>query len=153
MAKLTNMQMQLLAGRVVDLLEEQHKEANADVTRTLEYINFEKTYDDDILHQMRENDKILKNLQEIIDKTTAQKDLLRTQIQEVAKEYNIQNTSYWSKMDASEFIQKYIAKQKEEKFASQIFDREKMLRRVQTDMLLSDTGNTEELIRSLVAKY
>jgi len=56
-------------------------------------------------------------------------------------------------MDASEFIQKYIAKQKEEKFASQIFDREKMLRRVQTDMLLSDTGNTEELIRSLVAKY
>ena len=154
MGRLTNKQMELLSERVVDILETRHNELYEDATKSESYVKFEEQFYDDVTSNAREQKELQDNLEKQVEILNERIDKIKRDTHKLAVELNIRDeNNYYKKMDVAEFIKLYLAKRKKEQFDAKIFQRDKMLRKIQTDLLLSDTGNTEELINSLVAKY
>lgn len=152
MARLTNRQMEVLAARVTDLLQEAHDEQVKEVVESPEYINFEKTYSDDIVDHLRPIIKEMGKVEEEISTLRNKLGLLReegNQIEEKILGYTLPG---WRSSNPENTLSNYLAKQKNEVFKGTKFDREKTLRRVEADILLSDVANPEELVKSLVEK-
>lgn len=154
MGRLTNKQMELLSERVVDILETRHNELHEDATKSESYVKFEEQFYDDVTSNAREQKELQDNLEKQVEILNERIDKIKRDTHKLAVELNIRDeNNYYKKMDVADFIKLYLAKRKKEQFDAKIFQRDKMLRKIQTDLLLSDTGNTEELINSLVAKY
>ncbi len=154
MGRLTNKQMELLSERVVDILETRHNELHEDATKSESYVKFEEQFYDDVTSNAREQKELQDNLEKQVEILNERIDKIKRDTHKLAVELNIRDeNNYYKKMDVADFIKLYMAKRKKEQFDAKIFQRDKMLRKIQTDLLLSDTGNTEELINSLVAKY
>lgn len=159
MARLTNRQMDVLAERVTDLLEEANREANKSIIVSPEYVNFETEYSKDPM--AKDADGLVLSLRQdaaaiaAIKKDIAELESKSMSIKQAAaakgKELGYYST-WTSYADPEEVLKKYLKAKKEEKFPNVAFDREKTLRRVQADILLSDVDNPEALVKSLVEK-
>ena len=142
MAKLTNRQLDVLAARVVDLLEEQHKIESDKIKETDEYKRFKMQYTDDtteLLTSIQVKARRLKSLKEEID----------TEIKKLSSDVYVNR---WAPENNTEVLEDYLEKRRNEAFPTARFDRDKTLRRVEADIILSDVSNPEELIKSLVTK-
>lgn len=151
MRRLSNAQMNILAERVTDLLEEAGKESRAQILESDEYRNFEKTYSDETLKDL----KILAEQEKkfIDQKEAAEQELERVRratkdcLTQAGKQVETYRTYYPGRE-----VTNYLENKKNEKFSASMFNRDKILRKVQADILLSDVDNPEELVRSLVDK-
>lgn len=146
MARLTNRQLDALAGRVTDLLEEAHNEQVKHVVESKEYKTFLDTYTD-------YNIATLKQLHDEFSDLDNEREKLINKIHVSTNNilgYGI-NASY-GKQRILDGIQRYKEDRKREKYPNTTFERDKILRKVEADILLSDITNPEELIKSLVEK-
>jgi hypothetical protein len=142
MAKLTNRQLDVLAARVVDLLEEQYKIESDKIKETDEYKRFKMQYTDDtteLLTSIQVKARRLKSLKEEID----------TEIKKLSSDVYVNR---WALENNTEVVEDYLEKRRDEAFPTARFDRDKTLRRVEADIILGDVSNPEELIKSLVTK-
>lgn len=148
MARLTNRQMEVLSERVTDLLQEAHENQFGVIEKTPEYINFEKTYTDENLELLRP----LKERAELIAEMESKLEF------DVTKFLDSHTDTFYSSAwgSAASKVEKawkgYLQKAKDATFEIKRFDRDKTLRRVQADILLSDVSNPDELVKSLVEK-
>ena len=146
MARLTNRQLDALAGRVTDLLEEAHNEQVKHVVESKEYKTFLDTYTDN-------NIATLKQLHDEFSDLENEREKLITKIHVSTNNilgYGINAT--YGKQRILDGIQRYKEDRKKEKYPNTTFERDKILRKVEADILLSDITNPEELIKSLVEK-
>lgn len=143
MKKLTNKQMEVLSERVTDLLQENHEKEIQTVTNSEEFRNFETEYSDKVVEK-------LNRIQSTLEAIKKEKQALAQEVDTIARDNDIWHR--WQSNDPEILRSKYIDKKKEEKFGNTHFDREKILRKVQADILLSDIENPEELVASLVDK-
>lgn len=146
MAKLTNRQMEILAERVVDILEEQHKEKASKIRSTEEYLNFEQSYYDDNIQRIAIFEKNIEDFVKLKKKLIAEADELN-KLPIYVNTYNLDQNK------DRELIKEYVQGMKDKTFEVEPFDRYKMLRKIQADILLSDVGNPEELVNSMVNKF
>ena len=145
MAKLTNRQLDVLAARVVDLLEEAHKVDADKVKESDEYKNFEQYYTDEytpILSEISENAAYVKKILEP----------LKIQLYQIKERLPDLYFNIYAPQENTNLLEQYLNRKKREKFQASYFDREKTLRRVEADIILSDVANPEELVNSLVEK-
>lgn len=148
MRKLTNAQMDILAERVVDLIEEAGKLERDKIIKSKEYIEWENNFKDPNLDFIKANlDKIAEYNKQINKLTGLNRDA-KDAITRIADEAKL-NYNYYN---LEEVPSRFIAKKKAEAFGSTIFERDKMLRKVKADILLSDVDNPDELVKSLVEK-
>lgn len=146
MARLTNRQLDALAGRVTDLLEEAHNEQVKHVVESKEYKTFLDTYTD-------HNITTLRQLHDEFSDLENEREKLITKIHVSTNNilgYGINAT--YGKQRILDGIQRYKEDRKREKYPNTTFERDKILRKVEADILLSDITNPEELIKSLVEK-
>lgn len=139
--------MIVLSERVTDLLEETHKAANRELVASEEYRNFEKTYSDDVVTRLQAYYKEYLELE-------TRKEQLEYQLNNFGQLYDIPlgGIRYGGASSIRRQMDYYIERKKEEAFPTARFDRDKTLRRVQADILLSDVDNPDELVKSLVEK-
>lgn len=146
--------MSLLAERVVDILEQRNKEQYKSIVESEEYIKFEEQYTDEFVEKMRTDLNELARLERLRAHAEEQRDFLRTKLHELGVKNTAPNSvNYYRYTDPVVFLDAYLKEKKKSKFEVETFERDKMIRKVQTDMLLADTGNAEALIESLVNKY
>lgn len=152
MARLTNRQLDALAARVTDLLQEAHDAKVKEVVQSPEYLNFEKEYTDEFVSKLRV-------LVQDINTYELEIEVLKNKIAEaknnvghIYKEIHGSEYSRWGNPEAETTLNGYLNIKKTQIFKETIFDRDKTLRRVEADILLSDVANPEELVRSLVEK-
>lgn len=150
--RLTNMQMTVLSERVTDLLEEAHKKQYKGVKESAAYQNFEKEYQDTTAENLAQLNREYIAKQTEIAKLEQEKENLK-----VASTSAAVSAGYlknWSNqtVNPTEALEWYLRKKKNEVYPDVYFNRDKTLRRVQADILLSDVDNPEELVRSLVEK-
>lgn len=153
MAKLTNRQMDILAERVTDLLQDRSLAKNIDILNTPEYKNFDETFTDDLLAMILVFDRELKNLEEIKDRTVKQIEGIRANMINLMKKKGFEFPTWKSGLNPDEAKSLYLAHMKKKHYEEIEFDYAKTLRKVTADILLADTGNAEELVNSLVSKY
>ena len=152
MARLTNRQMEVLSERVTDLLEEQHKIDNKAIKESAEYINFEITYADENIDKLKSilnAYNLAKSKSEEYDEEAKRHKKSATKI---GVELRIAEENSYYIPEPKLLLEKALKTKKEQKYAGTTFNRDKTLRRVQADILLSDVQNPEELVRSLVEK-
>lgn len=135
--------MEVLSERVTDLLQENHEKEIQTVTNSEEFRNFETEYSDKVVEK-------LNRIQSTLEAIKKEKQALAQEVDTIARDNDIWHR--WQSNDPEILRSKYIDKKKEEKFGNTHFDREKILRKVQADILLSDIENPEELVASLVDK-
>lgn len=133
--------MDILAERVTDLLEETHREHNKTLKASPEYVDFDSTLS---------NDPVYIQLKEFEEKFRKFEDL-KLDLEQFATHQGL-SFNKWESKPATALRESYAQKKKREKFPHANFERDKTLRRVQSDILLSDVTNPEELIQSLVEK-
>ena len=152
MAKLTNRQMEVLAERVVDILEEQHKANNAAEQTSQEYIEFESTFSDPLVEKFKEDAKIVEYNAQLVEEYNRQIKLVENEAYEMLpQEARVGN--HWSKrIDPKDALASYLKYKKEQRFGKS-FDRDKILRRVSADILLAEAGSADELVKNIVDKY
>lgn len=151
MARLTNRQMDVLAERVTDLLEEAHKANTEGVINSDAYKNFETTYSDSTAIDLRKKVAELKELEPKLENLQAQQSRIRREANTIGRELHM--VGMWENYtDPSSLLERYLEKKKGEVFPDAAFNREKTLRRVSADILLSDVENPEQLVKSLVEK-
>ena len=152
MARLTNRQMEVLAERVVDILEEQHKANNAAAQTSQEYIEFESTFSDPLVEKFKEDAKIVAHSTQLVEEYNRQIRGIETETYEMLPQ-DARVSNYWSKrISPEEALASYLRYKKEEKFGKS-FDRDKILRRVSADILLAEAGSADELVKNIVEKY
>lgn len=154
MRKLTNRQMDVLSERVTDLLEAAHVEKHKALVNSDEYKNFSVNYKDEIVERLEVLGQQIYDIEDKIVELDKQKQAIK---QEVAKIHQaIHNLSTpvqtWNVPSINDIKRNYVSNMKSKRFAEIEFDRDKVLRRVQADILLSDVENPEELVRELVNK-
>lgn len=144
--------MEVLAARVTDLLQEAHDAKVKEIVESPEYINFEKEYKDETADELRvlsdlieEADKKIEAYQRDISKAKNEAKLIKEKI----LGYEL---STWATGDPAATLKSYLKDKKNAQYPNTNFDRDKTLRRVEADILLSDVANPEELVRSLVEK-
>lgn len=142
MAKLTNRQLDVLAARVVDLLEEQHKIESDKIKETDEYKKFKMQYTDD-------STELLTSIQVKALRIKSLKQELDADIKKLSNDVFVNK---WAPENNTEVLEDYLERRRNEAFPTARFDRDKTLRRVEADIILSDVSNPEELIKSLVTK-
>lgn len=146
MARLTNRQMDVLAERVTDVLEQEHIKNTEKLRNSEEYTKFTETYKDDVV-------KALTDLLEKAKEVERLKDILEEETNKIRdKVGNFYYNSYRPEGSLREGITQYLKEKRREQYPEAEFNRDKVLRRVQADILLSDVTNPEELVRSLVEK-
>lgn len=146
MARLTNRQMDVLAERVTDVLEQEHTKNTEKLRNSEEYTKFTETYKDDIVNA-------LTDLLEKAKEAERLKDVLEEETNKIRdKVGNFYYNSYRPESSLKDGINSYLEKKRKEKYPEAEFNRDKVLRRVQADILLSDVTNPEELVNSLVEK-
>lgn len=152
MARLTNRQLDALAARVTDLLQEAHDEQVKEVVESSKYINFENTYADEYVDKLR---PLVKEITEAEQKVIILRNRINF-IREEGKSIEEKILGYtlptWNTPEPKNTLNNYLQNRKNELFKGTKFDRDKTLRRVEADILLSDVANPEELVKSLVAK-
>lgn len=147
--------MDVLSERVTDLLEEAYKASSNNVTTTPEYINFDSTFEDDITKKLRTKAAQYTEAQAKVEYNQNLTANLRKDAAEIAKQVGQipkDASSGWYSLYPNDVLRRYIQEQKEKQFPNAEFNREKTLRRVQADILLSDVENPEQLVKSLVEK-
>lgn len=142
--------MEVLAERVVDILEEQHKVDSKEITKKEDYINFENEYFDDILADLSNLKKKFEEYRELQTEIENAARTLTTHPDVYINSFALTNGRADTINDA---IKTYLERQKEKKFPTVSFNREKMLRKVQADILLSEVGNPEEIVKQTASKY
>lgn len=152
--KLTNTQMNILAERVTDLLEEANKVANKEILESEEYIHFKDLYSDEVVTTLQEFDTTLNSLEATQEQIKDQIDDIKKKAFAINKFYNLGHNSWTSKLEPNTVLEGYLEKRKLEKYPGVEFNRDKTLRRAQADILLSNLGDVtaEELVNQLVNK-
>ena len=143
--KLTNRQMDVLAGRVTDLLQEAHKAKYEQIKNSEEY----KNYSDAVVKEVQDLHKEIIKIEEEKEKLAKVISDLRT------KQENLlypEGRKIYYYFDVHKELANYIEMKKEEKYPELAFNRNKILRKVQADILLSEISNPEQLVSSLVEK-
>lgn len=154
MAKLTNRQMEVLAERVTDLLEEANNAKRKEIEQTPEYLEYEIKLMSEPFSLYNLLMKKTMDLQE----TERKLDLLKEQAKEFVEIHReeLSMPYFTSWRNASEVLtdvaKNYLKNSKEKEFPVTSFNREKTLRKVQADILLSDVANPDELVKSIVEK-
>lgn len=144
--------MNILAERVTDLLQEGHEAKYKEIKESPEYAKFEQLYDSSELKEMRaavDSYKSLKSQQAVLE---GKMSVIRDGINKRYREENPTTTNHWTTIDPDNYLKVYLDKIKREQYPEVEFNREKTLRRVQADILLSDHGSADELVKSLVEK-
>lgn len=146
--------MNILAERVTDLLEEQHRESNKKVLESEEYKNFKEVYIDEISSTLRSLDNNLVELEDKQDEIKEQIEQIKKRAFTMYKSLGFHTTTWQSRMEPEEVLEAYLEKRKNEKYPGAEFNRDKTLRRAQADILLSNLGDVtaEELVNQLVNK-
>lgn len=147
MAKLTNRQLDVLAARVVDLLEEQHKIEADKIRESEEYKNFDKVYTDEYTEELAKIESDVQYFALLKRQVTDRIQKLRDKDVECLPSFNT-----WTLEQNTELVSNYLTNKKRKVFETSYFNREKTLRRVEADIILGDVSNPEELIKSLVEK-
>ena len=150
MAKLTNKMIEVLSERVVDILEEQHNIAAEEIKKSSDYINFNEEYYDDILMELSSFQHEFNEYRRLQSKIEDEAKRLNVNPDVYLNSYAVSNARENAVTDA---IESYLDKQKKKKFPTISFDRDKMLRKIQADILLSEVGNPEEIVKQTTAKY
>jgi len=140
--------MDILAERVVDLIEESGKEERNRVLKSKEYIEWENDFKDANLDLIKVSLNKITDIDNEIDKLNSKRRDHQECIKRIADEAKLSYNYY----DLREVPNKYIKKKKQEAFNVSMFNRDKMLRKVKADILLSDVDNPDELVKSLVNK-
>lgn len=143
--RLTNRQMDVLAERVTDLLQEAHKAKYEQIKNSEEY----KNYSDAVVKEVQDLHKEIIKIEEEKEKLAKVISDLRT------KQENLlypEGRKIYYYFDVHKELANYIEMKKEEKYPELAFNRNKILRKVQADILLSEISNPEQLVSSLVEK-
>lgn len=143
--KLTNAQMNILAERVTDLLEEANEAKMKSTKESAEYVNFDTEYSDEIADVLRKN-KIDCDLKK------AQKKQIEEDLERIDAESQALVPNTYRYADTGRVLSDYLTRQKDIKYPGMNFNRDKILRKVQADILLSDIDNPEQLVQELVTK-
>lgn len=151
--KLTNLQMNILAERVTDLLEEANRQKVIELSKSKEYTDFEVTYVDDVVKELRGLDMTYANLKREIEALEARKESIKEKVREYFKKRTGNELARWNSRTPIEELKDYLADKKAEVYPDSSFNRDKTLRKVQADILLSDVDNPEELVTALVNKF
>lgn len=154
MAKLTNRQMDVLAERVTDLLEEANIAKRKEIEQTKEYLEYEARLmnkPDSLYNQLIR--KVVE-IQEVETKLEVLKEQTKAFIEQHKEEFGTPYFTSWRNASESlkDIAKNYLVKSKEKAYPETGFDRDKTLRKVQADILLSDVANPDELVRSIVEK-
>lgn len=152
MARLTNRQMEVLAARVTDLLQEAHDEQVKEVVESKEYLKFEETFEDEHATKLRNLAKNFKIADKAMDDARDSMNMIRAEAKTIQEKIVGYTLPTWSSTDPETALKSYLETKKNETFKGTKFDRDKTLRRVEADILLSDVANPEELVKSLVEK-
>lgn len=152
MARLTNRQMEVLAERVTDLLEEQHKIENAALKASTEYIDFDRIYTDNDVEKLKEYTNAYRLAKDAAAEMEETATKYRKLAAKVGTDLKIIDESNYYFPEPKVVLEKLLREKKDAKYKGAQFNRDKTLRRVQADILLSDVQNPEELVRSLVEK-
>jgi len=149
--RLTNAQMDILAERVTDLLEEANNEKQRQLKDNPKYKNY--------LAYIANSDTIYKEgsrLRHEAEELDTQQQLLAKRLEVYAEKYKdeVGSTPYWgsTKDKIQKLLDGYVDRKREEEFPVSVFNRDKILRKVKADILLSDVDNNDELVKTLVAK-
>ncbi len=150
MAKLTNKMMEVLSERAVDILEEKHKASQKNIIDSEEYANFVNNYD-------LSSDETAQKINEFSKKCAefeALGEALKEEAKKLAKELDIHVNTYHIEADSNKKLLKtYLKNERDKKYQTKYFNREKMLRQIQADILLSEVGNPEQLVNQVVKTY
>lgn len=150
--KLTNTQMDILADRAADLIEAEYAERAKSITVTPEYINFDKEFTDDTVAKLR----VLSNCVNDIEAQIQSLELQRNEIYEETKLFCVNNNlpyNKWYKVNPNDVLEKYLAAKKDEVFPNVTFNRDKVLRKLKADILISNLEDTSELVNSIVETF
>lgn len=151
MAKLTNLQMGVLAERATDILEKEMMIKNKELLQSDKYKNFEIEYSDEntelFASYKLEIDKIDETIKLLADKKYAILDLS----QELGRKLNLGIAS-WERCPKSLF-DKYMKIKKNEIFPNVEFNRAVVFKKLQADILLGEVGSPNEIISVVVDKF
>jgi hypothetical protein len=160
MAKFTNRQLDLLSESIVERLKEEHEAKHAELLESDEYVNFEKNYIEQTPALKEAQSKIdqAKALEERIDELKTQIKMLETEAGAALKKggFSVTETASWGGtryLSPEHALRAATKHAKREKFKESNFDFEKMLRKVQAEILLGDVTDAKQILEQMVQKF
>lgn len=150
--KLTNTQMEILAERAADLIEIEYTERNKDIINSEDYLNFDNTYVDDIVMALDTYGTDLRIIQAKKDELEAKEKVVYEEVKDFLIKNKLGHSGWW-KNDPTDALKKYLERKKEEVFPGTKFERDKVLRKLKADILLSNLDDTNELVLSIVNSF
>jgi hypothetical protein len=152
MKKLTNLQMTILSERVTDILQEKFEESKKLLEQSSEYVDFENGFTDSYVETLRKLDAEYKATKEAERLAKEAKGAILENVRHLRSDICQIKDPNWKTVLPEDELERYLDIKKEAKFGTVVFDREKILRKVQADILLSDVDNPEDLVNTLVEK-
>lgn len=146
MARLTNRQLDILSERIVDRLQEVHEEQSKQIRESDYYVNFDKW----IVEEDPKAKRIHLLLNKYID-TLKESELQAEELRDLYKESLGREYSKYRSVVG--IFDDYVQYKKDKQFLGTYFNRDKMLRTIQADILLGDSVEAPEIFAELVSKY
>lgn len=151
--KLTNLQMNILAERVTDLLEEANRQKVIELSKSKEYTDFEANYTDETVKNLKDLSIEYAKINKDIETLNRQKEYIHDTIRTCYYNRTGSEFARWAVRPPETELKEYLADKKAEVYPDVSFNRDKTLRKIQADILLSDVDNPEELVGALVNKF
>lgn len=160
MAKLTNLQLDLLSNEIVDNLEKTLKDKVNSIKESDDYVNFEeKLAEQDqkfkSLYDLYQNYKSLRIDEKIIQE---KKDAVNSKLKDLVMNMDpaSRNNSKWR--TGYQMYELYVDRKRDEVFDLPEYDREKLIRKIQAQILLGDVTyeslrDTKEIFNRMLEKF
>lgn len=153
--KLSKNDIDLLANRALDVLQASHDARYLTIKGSKEYKDFEDIYEDAATTELKNLILQKTQIESDIDALRKEERLIAIQTEKLSEMYDIKYKPQWSnsystynKPDA--LLEAYLENRKEGLFPGAAFNKEKLLNKLKTDLLVSSAKNAQEALDEII---
>ena len=153
--KLSKNDIDLLANRALDILQASNDERFDTVRKSDDYRLFETAYSDEVVEKLKKLELEEETISEKIKDLEASRTKVRNEVRGLSEDLNFKYRTQWSNQDqvycrGGEMLEAWLKAKKDAKFPGVAFNKEKLLNKLKTDLLVSSAKNAQEALDEIV---